>query len=133
MKTRVETQVLLATIRANRQRHIERFNEAATGYLVAFNKLFDDYARYVRTLTPEYLAKFCCIKDIEFPSDRPDCHAVEYDRIIGMLEMTTDGFVDLGESEYRQYVRDEWAWSGNFSSSCSSYSSSSERSSESHG
>lgn len=34
-----------------------------------------------------------------------------YERVIGMLEMTVDEVIELEESDYQQYVLDQWGWS----------------------
>jgi len=34
-----------------------------------------------------------------------------YDRLIKMLEYTTEETIDLDENQYSQFVEDEWHWS----------------------
>lgn len=40
----------------------------------------------------------------------PEDHTDEYDKAIGMLEMSVDDTVLITHDEYRQYVLDEWFW-----------------------
>ena len=45
----------------------------------------------------------------------------EYDRVISMLEHTTDKSITLSELQYRNYVMDKWDWQRNFNSNTMSY------------
>ena len=45
----------------------------------------------------------------------------EYDRVISMLEHTTDKSITLSEVQYRNYVMDKWDWQRNFMSNTMSY------------
>ena len=40
----------------------------------------------------------------------PEDHTRDYDRVISMLEMDLTDTVELSESDYSQYVLDDWQW-----------------------
>jgi hypothetical protein len=46
----------------------------------------------------------------------------DYDRVLKMLDMTTDEVVVLSEDDFAQYVMDEWQWKEQFSQINSTYS-----------
>jgi hypothetical protein len=46
----------------------------------------------------------------------------DYDRVLKMLDMTTDEIVVLSEDDFAQYVMDEWRWKEQFSQINSTYS-----------
>jgi hypothetical protein len=45
----------------------------------------------------------------------------DYDRAIRMLELTVDEIVTIGNSEFAQYVMDDWAWKEQFTTSNAMY------------
>jgi hypothetical protein len=47
----------------------------------------------------------------------------EYNKVIRMLEMSTEDVIELQEHEFSQYVLDDWGWKGQFLASNSAYSS----------
>jgi hypothetical protein len=40
----------------------------------------------------------------------PEDHTSDYNRMVGMLEMSMDTNIDLSLTEYSYYVEDNWAW-----------------------
>ena len=47
----------------------------------------------------------------------------DYERILQMLDMSTQDVITIGERQFAQYVRDEWDWKQDFLASNSVYSS----------
>lgn len=41
----------------------------------------------------------------------PEDHTAEYDKLIGLLDLSLEDKVDLTLGEYDAYVNDNWAWS----------------------
>lgn len=54
----------------------------------------------------------------------PTDYTAEYDRLLRMLELSTDDTVSLTEQEFTCYVMDEWGWSRAWAVSNSRYVSS---------
>lgn len=104
---------LLETVRANRAKHRQIFLEAQEGYRKAaireLETMLDDaregrvIRRSVRLLEPVDQTK-------------------DYDRVIRMLEMSQDDFIQLEEGDFAQYVLDDWHWKRQFLHANSAYS-----------
>ena len=120
-EVKVNKEELLTILKFNRERHQEIYKKAFVGYR-------EEVIQHLEFILSEILEKDGKINtkiDLIVPQD----HTAEYDRIIGMLEMSVDETIEIDGTEYRQYILDEWDWSKNFSSTSSSYSSGSSTSS----
>lgn len=53
----------------------------------------------------------------------PVSYEENYDRVIAMLEWSTDETIDLDQNEFEQYVRDNWLWKQAFNITASLYNS----------
>lgn len=110
---KVKKEELLNVLRENRTKHRHIFEEAIEGYrktvIAEFERRLDD-AKAGRKI------------DIRFTLPQPVDQTKDYDRAIGMLEMTIDDVIHLEEIEYRQYVMDDWSWKQSFLTSNSTYS-----------
>lgn len=58
--------------------------------------------------------------DKNFPT-RPVDYIDEYERVIGMLELSNVETVDLTAEDYKHFVMDEWAWKRDWEIINSSY------------
>jgi hypothetical protein len=56
---------------------------------------------------------------------QPQDHTDDYDRVIGMLDMSVDDEIVIDGTQYQQFILDQWEWSKQFSSTSASYSGSS--------
>jgi hypothetical protein len=112
----VKKDELIETLKKNREVHIAEYQEAlvgwrkkmvescmATSQQAELSKL-DKYPQRLRDLT-----------------DVPVSHEKDYDRVIQMLEMHTDGSIKLNSQDFSRYVQDEWAWKARWTASNSSY------------
>jgi len=104
---------LLHTLKRNREVHSKLALEAADGYradaILALTKMLADAKEggpIKRNL------------DLVQPQD----HTADYDRVIRMLEMSISDTVTVTESQFAQYVEDEWAWKRGFVESAGMYS-----------
>jgi len=61
----------------------------------------------------------------------PENHIEDYDRVIGMLQMSTENEITIDDIQYRHYVLDKWLWMKQFRETSSSLSSSNSSSSSS--
>jgi hypothetical protein len=52
---------------------------------------------------------------VQISVSRPESHEKEYNTVIKNLELSTAEFVVLGQSDFNQYVLDEWVWKSTFS------------------
>lgn len=102
MKTvKIQTQALLKKVRENRVKHLTEFEEAMAGYR----------EEVVRELN-ENLSKATTGEDVpHFLSlTQPTSYCHDYDRVIAMLEMSTETAVELDSREFDRYVMDNWEW-----------------------
>ena len=51
----------------------------------------------------------------------PEDHTNDYDRMIGILELSNDETLDLTISEYTYYVEDNWTWAKAANAKASNY------------
>ena len=103
---------LLAKLKTNREKHVAEFNEAVV-----------EYRRRVTVALERKLAAMREGKpiDLKFQLVEPQSFEKDYDRVIGLLEMTTDDIIEITPSDYTAYVLDEWAWKERFSTVAMSY------------
>lgn len=103
---------LLFAIRKNREEHRSTFLRAQEGYRAAV------IAELERSLADAREGKRIrrSIELIE-PIERNK----DYDRVIKMLEMSTAEEVTVSETQFAQYVLDEWDWKAQFNLSNLAY------------
>lgn len=113
MKTvKVEKSELLTHLSNNRKAHIVEYDQAILGYREALVQAF-----------AKALKEAKAGKDISHTVSvtRPKNYVEHYDKIISMLEWTTDEFIELDQMEFTMYVQDEWAWKNDFKVTSSLY------------
>lgn len=103
---------LLAKMRENRATHREVFQAALEGY-----------RRYAQLVLREHLEALSAGKtpEIRITVSRPSDHTRDYDRVIEMLEMHKGDEFVLNETDFSQYVRDDWSWKRQWATSNSGY------------
>lgn len=116
----------LETIKSNRARHLEQYQEAARDY----NDLLLKEARKVRLHYQRIIDKLMKGDDlntaIEYTNRNvnispPSCHVGAYDQAIKMLEMCVDDVISLRSDEFACYIMDDWDWKDSFQRTVSAY------------
>lgn len=97
----VSRKELLAKVIKNRDAHREIFLKAQVGYRAAVVTELDKMLEEARQNKPIRRQ----ISLIE-PSDNTE----DYNRVIAMLEMSTEEKIELQSHEFDQYVLDNWQW-----------------------
>jgi hypothetical protein len=116
MKGTYRKDELLTIIRANQATHRAVFEAALDGYRKQALVLLEDTLEQVsKGATPE----------LRILLARPEFHGRDYDRIIKMLEMEVADEISLDESQFAQYVMDDWDWKRTWVRRMSSYASAS--------
>lgn len=103
---------LIAKVRANLADHRAVFEEAQINYRKAVIEELDKMlteARQGREIRRT-------VKLIE-----PKDHSKDYQYAIEMLEMSVDKDVEIEEHHFRQYVKDDWGWKGQWTASNDPY------------
>lgn len=113
MITTFQIDDLLSILGKNRDDHRAIFDEAVEGYKQKATELLEDHIDRIRKgdLTAVY---------VNLP--RPEDHTQDYNRVIKMLELSTDSTIELDEHDFAQYVMDDWAWKRQFLISNTHYS-----------
>ena len=96
---------LLEKIRANREDHRRIFEEALAGFQAKVTQELDKMVVRASRGIRESVAI-----SIRAPED----HTRDYDRVIAMLEMSVEDEISLTQSNFAQYVMDDWDWQGRF-------------------
>lgn len=93
---------VIGVVVMNKEKHVTEFNQAYAGWIdVCRSKIDAEAARQFNGKAPDEF--------FSFPA-APVSHEDDYNRVIDMLEYTTDQEVVLSQSEFDQFMRDEWAW-----------------------
>jgi len=99
---------ILNILKKNRDLHHEIFIEAQKIYRSEVIRKLDQALQAARD-------------GKEFPSyisiPTPEDHTADYDRVIRMLELSTEETIELEEKEVEVYVMDKWSWSHNWAAS----------------
>ena len=109
---KVKKAALLATVTENRDKHRAIFLEAVQGFRAKAIELLEqrlEDARAGRRI------------DIYINLPTPVDQTREYNKIIRMLEMSVDDEAELTQTEFAQYVMDDWTWKKQFSHTNSMY------------
>jgi hypothetical protein len=103
---------LKVVIHMNRQKHREIFELALKGYHAEMLKQLERWTDEIRRgkVHKQYVS-------LPIPQD----HTKEYDKVLKMLEMTVDKTIEMSESDFAQYVMDDWAWKREFAATASNY------------
>lgn len=51
----------------------------------------------------------------------PEDHTADYDRVLKMLEMSTEKEVEISQRDFARYVMDQWEWRETFRANSLSY------------
>lgn len=114
----VEKARLIETIKANRTKHLEAFEEAAMGYRKAVAEMLENF----KVQLEQQMATPIEICNAFGKLEEPKNYLREYDRILQMLDMSVEDQIILAEHEFQQYVMDEWNWSRGFQGLVRTYS-----------
>lgn len=110
---KVKKNELLATIIKNRAEHKDIFLEAQKGFRETAIRILDE--RLAEARKGKRI-------NLSFSLPEPVDHTPDYDRIIKMLNMSTDDIVELTDDHFAQYVMDDWSWKRQWFASNVNYS-----------
>jgi len=113
MQTRLPKPIVISTLKKNRQGHRKVFLEAVKGYRKEALKRLESHIKQIKAgkLIPVGVY-------LSVPVDRTR----DYDRVIEMVEQHQDTTILLTESDYANYMLDDWAWKREWMLSNASYS-----------
>lgn len=111
-KVTVNKEDLLATLKANREKHVNTFEEVLEAYKSKAVQLLEEHIERIRSGAVEKVA-------VMLP--RPENYESEYDRAIAMVEWEQRPTIELTEHTFQQWVMDEWTWTDNFAATSTKY------------
>jgi hypothetical protein len=103
---------LTQKIKSNRENHKIVAEQARTEYLSDVQKSLQNVLKKVKNGE-----KFDLFFDLPEPLD----HTRDYDRVLSMLDMSTESEVVLSNQDFGRYVMDDWEWKHSFEASTSRY------------
>ncbi len=108
---KVQKSALRSILIANREKHAAGYDKAVDGYKVKALEVLDKATATLREKIEKLgRGEFVKVEHLAIAMRKPENHVRDYDRAIGMLDMSVDDVVDLTESEYREFVEDRWEW-----------------------
>lgn len=132
-KVEVNRVDLLITLKKNRTVHVSEYNAAMAGYkellIEKINEAFlkartvlmkegSELVEKVNAFTDEDISKqndhFQVVKGVAVEMIVPRSHEKEYDAAIDMVDWDVREVLELSNSEFVCFVRDEWDWQANF-------------------
>ena len=119
-EVKVKKDKLLGIIEKNRKKHRAIFEKAIAGYRKEVIRHLDYALKAARSGKKIITA----VKLIQ-----PQDHTADYDREIGMLKMSADNLITIDDTQYQQYILNQWEWTKQFSTTSASYSGSTSSSS----
>lgn len=110
--TMVPKSELREIVQRNRDAHRAVFDEAFTAFGHAAERRLEHHLEILRDggTPPLHL-------NLVVPEDHTD----DYDTVLLMLDMETRDEIELSWDEFRNYVQDEWGWTGRFNETTSTY------------
>jgi len=113
LTVKVTKEDILATLKANRIKHLQMYQEALDGYLVDLEKTLKEHHRLVRrakkTRAEASAADYGNL-DVRINTTKPTCQAKAYDVMIRMFERDQSKVVELSTDDYTQIMEDEFHW-----------------------
>lgn len=98
---KVKTADLLAKLRENFGRHKQELDADRKAYRAKLRKVLLDELNKLETGS---------VEPVGIPVSPPDDHTDDYERAIGMLEMSVDETVVLTATQFAAFVQDKWHW-----------------------
>lgn len=109
---KVEKTRLLDALRANRDGHAAQYAKAKEGYLRTTKAKLNGLIE--RVAAGEVIGQ-------QWIDPAPEDHTKDYDVVISMMEWSIGDEVVLTQSQFRQYVQDDWGWKEQWMTSNSVY------------
>lgn len=108
----VEKQALMEILRQNRDSHGSVYEKAWAGYRKA--TIAELEGMLDRIKNGQQIA-------VALANVPPEDHTSDYNDVIDMLEMDTGDTVVLSQAQFRCYVKDNWGWKQQWTTSTSQY------------
>jgi hypothetical protein len=111
---RVKKDDVLSALQANREEHRQIFEEAIKNWKDQVIIRLEEMVEKAKKDINEVVLSVGLV--------RPQDHTKDYNRAIKMLEMSQDDELELTQSDFAQFVMDDWGWQRDFLTTSSNYS-----------
>lgn len=112
-KAQISRTALIEAIKKNMTEHVKIFEEAVVGYRKMITEVLEK--KLAAAKEGKRVSHYINLR-------QPVNHTKDYERVLQMLEMSTEEKIVINEAEFAMYVRDEWDWKHTFLASNSTYS-----------
>lgn len=115
-KVTVKKKKVLEALKTNFERHKKEYDEA-----------YEGYKKQAKVLLEERLSDLVASSseteqvDLGFELQPPEDHRDDYERAIGMLEMSKEDDTKITATQYAAFIQDKWSWQKNWKFSNRSY------------
>lgn len=109
---KVQLETALTT---NREKHVLDYTAALEGYWKALEQKAETVLRRVKERRVED-------NDLYIMLPKPESHEADYDTALEMLEWHEGDTIEVSQTEFKQFVQDEWSWKRNFENTTIAYS-----------
>jgi DNA polymerase III delta prime subunit len=108
---------LIAKLKENLEIHLKDYAEAKTGYRIKLKQDLENALANFDGSSHNELTK------ISVQNVPPRSYEKEYEEAIQMLEWSEDDKITLDNTLFKQYVQNEWTWTGQFDVMATTYKS----------
>lgn len=115
MITTVDRIKLITTLKTNRDQHHAVWLEAVEGYHA---KAKENLESLITSLKGAHKKPVPVNLHLTVPED----HTKDYDKVIGLLEMSTEDTIRLSDQDYEWFVLDDWGWKNSWMYANAGYS-----------
>ena len=105
---------VIEKVTENKEKHLADYEAAKQAYKQ------ESLALLEKALADAKLGKFPETQFVSLPP-KPKSYIPSYDRIISMLNLTSQKTVELSEQDYSKYILDNWEWKELFTSTSAYY------------
>jgi hypothetical protein len=107
-------------VTVRREELLEKLQASLEKHRVDFVNAEELYKKAVIEWLKEALAKAeagqIVDRDLQYTFSRPFSHVGDFESVIQMIEMSTEGVIELDEDTFKQWVMGKWGWSSQFES-----------------
>lgn len=102
---------------------IEKLKDNRAAHRATYEEAFEGYRTKMIAELEKKLAKIRAGDSVDpyLRFTAPEDHTDDYDDVIDMLEMDIGPEVELDQTQFRCYVKDDWGWSSAFAASTAAY------------
>jgi len=115
MKTiTVSKEDLKSALVKNRTAHVKDFNLATENYWLRAEAEVERLLRRVKGKRVDNNELFINLQ-------KPESHETDYDTALEMLEWHMSDTIEVSQTEFKQFIQDEWQWKRNFAATTQFY------------